>query len=1417
MLSIFHKVKNKFIRKWLIVLSSVLLLILIVHISLQFRAVQSFIIETIAESILKEKGLKLKYTNANISIFGSLEINSLEINEIESHKPIFNANYFELGFASYMFSRKFDEITLRDSYLNMESEKTKDITNNDSQEFDFKVERINIENFELRTNVDLLKDTLRVYKLNFFAKDLKITENEIYIDAEELSFYTSHTDTMRWKWRGLLWWEKDKHFKIQDFSLEFGESFANLHSKLSKLGTNKVELKKLNLAKQDVQIITEDMSLGNSIKEIISKIRNIETRNLDFVNCKDSISLKGLLEIDFGFSKIQLKHFNAQLSKKNYQIKGDVINPSGWLTDYFDSKEIKKLDSLNSLLNEDIAFDILLGKKAGNISIKNRFLDLNSKLKKLDNDIYYAETTFDLPNIKFGQNWNLRGIKLLSHANIDFSEKTSLKSIDLQTDSMAIELITPKQTVPILFYGKFVDTLLTSHIYIKNQDSANISNLQIRYLFHKNNKKELTLDAYFSKLDLKTIYKDLYFSGFLKTSIDWDKSGKLSNIEGNIRNVRINRESKRYRIPRFEWSYVYKKSIAKVDVYSPGFWEFYLNMRPRAQKKSNLIQNKQIANYLNLNPKIKKIIQENDINIRSTIYKDLFELWKNETYNADYLNVALDFEDRFLIDVYVDSLRYKDIKIAKLEAYTYGRKNFLQMNMEEIATPFIDIEKLTFDGKIDSQKVVKSTLKFKTKDSTYSKVKMTYSLDEATQNFSLHMDTLRFYHKKEKYRNKRKWDFRYNLQTKKWRSTPIWVINENNKEIYINAQKNNGNVKVELEMSNFMVEDLDKEAVITYKLPFDFRLDYESDSLRDKISGKIFSKTFTLNGVDYNNLETVISYDTLEKKIYMSGEADYGKKKVLDFEIGYLMQKGSYKANIDFEEQPMKFLDPMVGGILDDFFGTITGNILAEGSTNTPLILNANFDVNQGGFLLPYLGVKYIFEPHTKVYLTNNQLHFYNMHFTDSVSHKEGFAHGWATNKDFEDWAINIDIETKDLLIIDKKDEVDYYYGKIFGTGNVKVYGPIESVQVDADIRTSDRTEIVFNVDGGKVKETKSDFIYFKTKSDKNTVDNDIDNQEKANRGFGLDLNVQVTPETEILFSAKSSYGDQMNVKGTGNINLKFLNNNFSIFGNYEIDEGQYIFTLNNYIYKIFNIQKGSGITWDNDLKNGKLDLKAKYQTKVNLKDYLQSNNASSRGTIDILLKLSESIQNPKIDFDLDLPFENDRTRSEFRTYIIDPDERRKQSFAVLTFNSLISNNPNLSLFGDISGTTIGVLSGKFSHYISAMSEKLNVQLLYQNNIDLTSVNNQIIGRNVELELSQKLLNDRITINGNIGLNISERNPSNTYFGGTISYDIFGNQALNLQYTNRPNTNQYFINQQANETVQGIGLNLNYTFGESTK
>ena len=95
---------------------------------------------------------------------------------------------------------------------------------------------------------------------------------------------------------------------------------------------------------------------------------------------------------------------------------------------------------------------------------------------------------------------------------------------------------------------------------------------------------------------------------------------------------------------------------------------------------------------------------------------------------------------------------------------------------------------------------------------------------------------------------------------------------------------------------------------------------------------------------------------------------------------------------------------------------------------------------------------------------------------------------------------------------------------------------------------------------------------------------------------FTLDLQFesQIPMTVELIFDPIT--GDQISANGLGNIRIQLQDETFSVFGQFDIQDGEYNFVSGDIFTRTFELIPGGILRWDGDPIDAKLNVQALYE-----------------------------------------------------------------------------------------------------------------------------------------------------------------------------------------------------------------------------
>jgi len=328
-------------------------------------------------------------------------------------------------------------------------------------------------------------------------------------------------------------------------------------------------------------------------------------------------------------------------------------------------------------------------------------------------------------------------------------------------------------------------------------------------------------------------------------------------------------------------------------------------------------------------------------------------------------------------------------------------------------------------------------------------------------------------------------------------------------------------------------------------------------------------------------------------------------------------------------------------------------------------------------------------------------------------------------------------------------------YGSAFGSGVARIHGPVNQLSLDIQAQTNRGTQIFLPLDMAR-EVAETGFITFVNRE---LVSLPVPTPPRNRGNLSLNLHLEITPEAEVQLIIDSQTGDLIRGRGTGNLAMELpAGGNFSMIGDFTIGEGDYLFNLQNLINKHFRIQQGGTIRWTGDPLDADVDIRAIYRTRTSLHDLLMNLDTSEvyrrRVPVETNLFLRGKLFNPTISFDITLPGADETTREMLSRVITTEQEVNRQVFSLLILNRFMPSSIdqyNTALGFGVGTTSSELLSNQLSNWLSQISNDFDIGINYR-------PGNLISSQELEVALSTQLFNDRVSIDGNLG--VSGNNPA---------------------------------------------------------
>ncbi|HRO39918.1 MAG TPA: translocation/assembly module TamB domain-containing protein [Flavobacteriales bacterium] len=554
------------------------------------------------------------------------------------------------------------------------------------------------------------------------------------------------------------------------------------------------------------------------------------------------------------------------------------------------------------------------------------------------------------------------------------------------------------------------------------------------------------------------------------------------------------------------------------------------------------------------------------------------------------------------------------------------------------------------------------------------------------------------------------------------------------------------------------------------------------------------------------DLRFAATYREEGKSIDVNGSLQRGDLRAFDFtgriEPGAEQQLA---LRLSMDRFDLRFIDPYLPSSIGNIQGKVSGQVSVTGRLDEPQ-LNGYADLEDAGLRIDYLNTSYHFTH--RVNILPDMFAIDQVKLLDDEGNW-GVANGTVIHHGLKDWNFDVNMDMAGLKVLDTDaNNNELYYGKAYATGMLGISGYTDNLEINVDAATGEGTDIHFPL-GASQEVGGIPFVHF-------TELGSTDRQHEENvdlSGIRLDMKVAVTPQARFELIFDPTVGDIMRGRGSGNLAMTVTpSGDFSMNGDVELVDGDYLFTLRNLVNKRFGVEPGGHITWYGDPFDAIINVGAVYRLRTSLFDVippaLRTEAYKKRFPVEVHMHLSQKLMNPDIGFEVKLPTVDEAVRTQVNSALATTDDLNKQVFALIVLNRFLPSDAATAssqgggLGGATSATGTELLSNQVSNWLSSFSSNLDLGVNWR-------TGDAISQDEVEVAVSTAIFNDRLQLNTNVGVAYGTGGTAqgaNSLIGDfSAEYSITQDGRLRFKAFSQSNDRNLNMVDQAH-TTQGVGL-----------
>ena len=561
---------------------------------------------------------------------------------------------------------------------------------------------------------------------------------------------------------------------------------------------------------------------------------------------------------------------------------------------------------------------------------------------------------------------------------------------------------------------------------------------------------------------------------------------------------------------------------------------------------------------------------------------------------------------------------------------------------------------------------------------------------------------------------------------------------------------------------------------------------------------------FHVNHEKLGDLHLNTSWDPHSQSVWVDSYIQHTGSvgTILPFRLQGLYKPESETDNFDLELQlfnfRLDFTNPFLVDILSEIKGLASGEVKIKGTPDSPDI-QGSISLMRTEFKVDFSNTYYSLAD--VIHLDKNRIYAENVTIHDRFGNT-GIANLLFTHQNFDDWYMDLRVQANNLLGL-QTTAIDnsLFYGTAFATGNFSMTGSFNDITMDLRARSGPQTYIAIPISFA-VDVADSDFIIF-TGADTETEEVIVDEQEPFS--FRVNMDVDITRDAQLQIFLPYQMG---NIRSNGNGNMKMHYNttgDFTLFGDYVTNQGTFLFTLQNMINRTFVLQPGGLIRWSGDPYDADINMRAVYRTRVNLNSLpnISDQYLNRRFPVECILTLQNTLMNPEISFGIRMPNVDEEIQRQVFSAVDTTNEvvMSRQMISLLVLNSFNFSTDQANLASTLGASSFEMISNQLNSWLSQISKDFDIGINYRPGDQLSS-------EELELALSTQLFDDRVVIDGNIGMignEHSDQNASNIIGDINIEVKITRDGRFRVRAFNKYNTME-ITRREAAPYTQGVGI-----------
>lgn len=567
---------------------------------------------------------------------------------------------------------------------------------------------------------------------------------------------------------------------------------------------------------------------------------------------------------------------------------------------------------------------------------------------------------------------------------------------------------------------------------------------------------------------------------------------------------------------------------------------------------------------------------------------------------------------------------------------------------------------------------------------------------------------------------------------------------------------------------------------------------------------------FGFNGFNMGTLSVRSEWDNQHQSLLV----DAGSMLASDhFSYRPLQLKGYYfpyasnqnfDLDIGIENFDLRAFNPLVDDNISQLSGFASAQLHLAGSHLKPDV-NGSVKLQRTEFRVNYLNTRYSLAD--KIEINHDRIEFKDLVVNDSIGNK-AYCNGLIRHNYLSDFDLDLTVRPESFILLNTEPAANkFFYGTAVASGLIRVNGPFDNISLHAQTRLLKGTEIFLPL-SMSTSVAANDFIVFLNQPHDSV---ELDPVYKLDvGGFNLNFDLGLTPDARLEIALPYQSGT-IECKGQGNINLTVNSKgDLGMDGDYNITNGNFLFKYRNLFSRNFEIRQGSNIRFNGSPYDAVISMAAVHHNRTTLSGLdldLDSTITRARIPVNSVIRLKNKLLNPDISFSVEFPKLEESTRQVIYAKLDTANEvvMTQQIISLLVLNNFSFNTGNNSITNSLGISGFELLSNQVSSLLSQVSRDVDIGINYR-------PGDNISAQEFEVMLRTQLFDDRVSIDGNLGVTGNENTNRASNIVGDVNVEVklTDDGRFKFKAFNRSNNLDLLYNN--SPYTQGVGFSYRREF-----